>query len=232
MIEVTPLERLGRMDMDWLSARFHFSFAEYVDPARVHFGPLRVWNDDLFRPGGGFPMHPHRDMEIITYVREGAITHEDNLGGGGRTVAGDVQVMSAGTGIVHSEFNRDDGDLRLFQIWIFPERKDLEPRWETRSFTGQRRPGHLTALVSGDWNDPAVLHIHQDATLLAADLEAEQTVTRELAAGRRVYLVPARGVVEVNGVTAPARAGVAVSGVDAITIRATETAEVVLLDLP
>ena len=232
MIEVTRFDQLGRMEMDWLSARFHFSFADYVDPARVHFGPLRVWNDDLFRPGGGFPMHPHRDMEIITYIRQGAISHEDSLGNGGRTTVGDVQVMSAGTGIVHSEFNLEDGNLELFQIWIFPDRKGLTPRWETRRFTGGGRSGTLLPLVSGNWEDPEVLHIHQDATLFAADLDPGQAVTHRLGEGRRAYMVPPRGAVAINGVDAPARAGVAVTGETEIHIRATEAAEVVLLDLP
>ena len=232
MIEVTPLDDLGRMETDWLSARFHFSFADYMDPARVHFGPLRVWNDDLFRPGGGFPMHPHRDMEIITYIRGGAISHEDSLGNGGRTAVGDVQVMSAGTGIVHSEFNSEDENLELFQIWIFPDRKGLTPRWEPRRFTGAARAGALLALVSGNWEDPDVLHIHQDATLLAADLDAGQAVTHILEAERRAYMVPPRGAVEVNGVAAPPRAGIAITGETEVHIRATEAAEVVLLDLP
>src|SRR5262245_38355132 len=131
---VTPFEQLGRFQNDWLNARHHFSFGSYHDPDRMGWGALRVWNDDTIRPGTGFDPHPHQDMEIITYVRKGAITHRDNLGNEGRTEAGDVQVMSAGTGIVHAEFNLEKVETQLFQIWILPNRRGVAPRWETRRF--------------------------------------------------------------------------------------------------
>jgi len=236
MIDITPLEKLGQMDEDWLSARFHFSFAGYQDPDRMGFGPLRVWNDDLFRPGGGFPMHPHRDMEIITYIRTGAISHQDNTGGKGVTRAGEVQVMTAGTGIVHSEFNEGDTDLTLFQIWIEPSEPNLEPRWETRDFNRAERRGRWAALASGrpiiGDGDADALHINQDAALMAVELEAGGSIGYDLAPGRRAYLVPASGAVTVNGKPAPERSGVAITEETELTIEATDGAEVVLLDLP
>ncbi len=231
MITVIPFEDLGRFDHDWLSARYHFSFAEYHHPDRMGFGPLRVWNDDTIRPGGGFPFHGHRDMEIITYVRQGAVSHEDNQGNKGRTEAGQVQVMSAGSGIVHSEFNEDDEQLRLFQIWLRPDKPGHAPRWDTRSFSRDERDGRLVPLVSGRDDMDGALFIHQDATLYAADLEAGQSVSHELEPGRRAYLVAARGSVVVDGVAVPTRAGARIEGVRAISIVATEDSEVVLLDL-
>lgn len=232
MIEVVPLESLGRLEAGWLSARYHFSFADYFDPERMGIGPLRVWNDDLIRPGGGFPMHPHRDMEIVTYVRRGAVTHEDDLGNRGRVEAGRIQVMSAGTGIVHSEFNLEDGDLALFQIWIQPHTMGLAPRWETRDLPAAGRSGGLVALASGRRGDDGAVAIHQDAALLAAELAAGQVVSHTLEPGRRAYLVAARGAIAVNGVRAPERAGITVTGERDVIIAALGDSEVVLVDLP
>ncbi|MBC8158486.1 MAG: pirin family protein [Alphaproteobacteria bacterium] len=234
MINVIPFETLGRMDIDWLSARFHFSFADYHDPARVHFGPLRVWNDDTIRPQGGFPMHPHRDMEIITYVRTGAITHADSLGNEGRTEAGDVQVMSAGTGIIHSEFNLEDMDTTLFQIWVFPREKSLEPRWDQRRFPRESGTGGLVPLASGrkkDLDAGAIL-IHQDATLFGAALTKGQEVTHQVEPGRSVYLVASRGSLNINGVTLNNRDGATINDAPELRITAIEDAEIVALDLP
>jgi redox-sensitive bicupin YhaK (pirin superfamily) len=192
-----------------------------------------VWNDDIIQPGTGFPMHPHRDMEIITYVRRGAISHEDSLGNQGRTVAGDVQVMTAGTGIVHSEYNREtDGATTLFQIWIEPAETDLRPNWRTRAFPVATRNGKLTILASGRAGDDDALPIHQDAALLGATLEPGEAVVHELAAGRRAYLVPAQGAIRVNGIDVAELDGVAVWDESRLTIEAREAGEVVLVDLP
>jgi quercetin 2,3-dioxygenase len=232
MIDVRPFEALGRFDIDWLSARYHFSFADYFDPSRTGWGPLCVWNDDTIRPGGGFPPHPHRDMEIITYVRKGALTHRDNLGNEGRTEAGDIQVMTAGSGIVHSEFNLEPGDTTLFQIWVEPRQHRLSPRWETRRFGGGDHGGGLVPLASGEPRHEGALPIHQDATLFGAMLPGGQSVRHGMGPERRAYLVPARGVVEINGTIIPERAGAAIAGEEALAIRAAEEAEVLLLDLP
>ena len=148
MIQVQPFAALGRFRNHWLNARHHFSFGEYHDPARMGVGSLRVWNDDEVAPGTGFDPHPHRDMEIVTYIREGAITHRDSLGNEGRTEAGDVQVMHAGTGIVHAEYNKEQVPTRLFQIWILPGTKGVAPGWGTRRFPG-RVEGALTVLADG-----------------------------------------------------------------------------------
>lgn len=232
MIEVTPFAQLGRFENDWLTARYHFSFADYHDPARMGVGPLRVWNDDTVAPGEGFEMHGHRDMEIVTYVRQGAITHQDHLGNRGRTGAGDVQVMTAGKGILHSEYNLEAEPTRIFQIWIRPNQRQLKPRWAQRRFPRATREGALVPLASGRDGDRGALPIHQDAALLGASLLAGQSVTHRLDPGRRAYLVAASGQYHVNGVAVAARDGVTVADEDAIAITAREDGEILLADLP
>ena len=232
MIDIRSFETLGRFDNDWLSARYHFSFAGYHDPARTGIGPLLVWNDDTVQPGRGFDKHGHRDMEIITYVWRGAITHEDHLGNRGRTEAGDVQVMSAGTGILHAEYNLESEPTQLFQIWIEPNATRLQPRWEQRRFPRAERGGSLVLLASGRPGDDGALPIHQDAVILGATMEAGQTLTHSLDAGRQAYLVPARGRVEINGIPVNGRDGVHVSDEREINITAVEDSEILLADLP
>ncbi|MEO3428450.1 pirin family protein [Pelagibius sp. CAU 1746] len=232
MIDITPFEELGRFDNDWLSARYHFSFAYYHDPDRMGVGALRVWNDDTIRPGTGFDLHGHRDMEIITYVRSGAITHQDHLGNVGRTEAGDVQVMSAGTGIMHAEYNKEDEPAQIFQIWIEPAVHGVAPRWETRNFPKAGREGALVPLASGRrGHEENALPIYQDAAILAATLKAGQSVTHRLEPGRKGYLVPATGRLKVNGETVEARAGVVLEGVEEVTITAEEDSEILLADV-
>jgi quercetin 2,3-dioxygenase len=234
MIEINPLDDIGEADHGWLHARHHFSFADYHDPERMGFGPLRVWNDDMIRAGGGFPMHPHADMEIITYLRTGAISHEDSLGNAGRTVAGDIQVMSAGTGIVHSEYNREDVDTTLFQIWVYPDKRGYAPRWDSRQFPMAARDAQLSVLASGRERDADTdaLMIHQDAALLCATLKPGQSVTHDLGDGRGVYLVPAAGNLTVNGNPVPERAGLAAAEEGVLEITAESDAEIVLVDVP
>ncbi|TAN62081.1 MAG: pirin family protein [Magnetospirillum sp.] len=226
MLEVRPFDKLGRFDNEWLHARYHFSFADYADPARMGMGQLRVWNDDLIEPGSGFPPHSHRDMEIITYVREGAITHEDSLGNRGRTEAGQVQVMSAGTGIQHAESNREAGPARLFQIWIVPAERGLPPRWETRPFP--RQHGRLQVLASG-LGDEGAPEIRQDARVLGATLDEGDSIRHRLD-GRSAYLVPARGSLSVNGIEVTQRSGVRIEDEPEITLTATQDAEVVIVE--
>ena len=232
MIEVRPFESLGRFKNSWLDARHHFSFATYHDPRRMGFGVLRVWNDDCIRAGTGFDPHPHRDMEILTYVRTGAITHMDNRGNRGRTAAGDVQVMTAGTGIVHAEYNLEDAPTRMFQIWIEPDRPGLTPAWAARPFPKGARAGQLVVLASGRASDAGALAIHQDAALLCTSLTPGDTVRHTLEPGRRAYMVPARGRVTVNGSAVPVRAGAAITAVASIEITAEADSEVLLIDLP
>ena len=230
MLELRPFTSLGGANHGWLDAHHHFSFAEYHDPQRMHWGNLRVWNDDIIAPGTGFPQHPHRDMEIITYVREGAISHADNLGNKGRTEAGDVQVMSAGTGIAHSEYNLEATATKIFQIWIIPNEAGLPPSWGSKPFPKGEREGFVT-LASGKHGDHESLRIRADARLVAANLKAGESAEYHLDAGRRAYLVPATGVIEVNGLRAQARDGVAVQDERVLRVTAVEDSEVVLVDL-
>lgn len=229
MIELRPFASLGAANHGWLDAHHHFSFASYHDPDRMGWGNLRVWNDDVIAAGTGFPPHPHSDMEIITYVREGAITHKDNLGNHGRTEAGDVQVMSAGTGIAHSEYNMEDVDARIFQIWILPTSRGEQPGWGSRPFPKGDRAGRFVVLASGYQDDDA-LRIRTDARVLGATLKAGESTTYDLGADRRGYLVPASGRVKVNDVEVNARDGVAIRDLASITVTALDDAEVVLVD--
>ncbi len=189
-----------------------------------------MWNDDWIAPGTGFDPHPHQDMEIITYVREGAITHQDSLGNKGRTEAGDVQVMSAGTGIRHAEYNREPGPTRLFQIWIIPDRQGGKPFWDARPFPKGDRAGRFVTLASGIPDDGDALPIRASARVLGATLKAGQEAEYRLGAGRHAYLVPAAGKIEVNGVTAAAGDGVAIADESVLHVTASEDSELVLVD--
>jgi hypothetical protein len=231
MIERRPFGSLGGADHGWLKARHHFSFAGYHDPARMSWGPIRVWNDDEIGPKSGFPPHPHSDMEIITYVRSGAITHQDSMGNQGRTGAGDVQVMSAGTGVRHAEFNLEDETTTLFQIWIEPKTRGVAPAWGARPFPKDDRAGRFVALASGFDDDAhTALAINTPARVAGATLKRGETATYDLGAGRHAYLVPAKGAIEVNGVRLEARDGAAIKDELVLTVTALEDAEVVLVD--
>ncbi|MDZ4363554.1 pirin family protein [Brevundimonas sp.] len=229
MIDVRPFSSLGGADHGWLKARHHFSFANYYDPNRMSWGRLRVWNDDEIAAKSGFPPHPHNDMEIITYVRTGAITHQDSMGNQGRTGAGDVQVMSAGTGVRHSEFNLEDETTTLFQIWIEADKRGAQPSWGAKTFPKNDRSGQFSVMASGDPDDGA-LTINADAKVLAATLNAGESLTYALGTGRRAYLVPAVGAVQVNGTTLNARDGAAIRDEAEIVITATADAELVMVD--
>ena len=229
MIDVRPFNSLGGANHGWLNARHHFSFADYYDPSRMSWGRLRVWNDDEIAAQSGFPPHPHADMEIITYVRTGAITHEDSMGNRGRTGAGDVQVMSAGTGVRHAEFNLENETTTLFQIWIEADVRGATPSWGAKVFPKNDRTGRFSVLASGDPTDEA-LTINADAKVLGATLNAGDSLTYSLGEGRRAYLVPAVGAVEVNGVPLNARDGAAIKDEAAITITAKADAELVMVD--
>lgn len=234
MIEKRPFDSLGRHDADWLAARYHFSFAGYRDPARVQWGALRVWNDDTIQPHTGFPPHPHSDMEIITYVRTGAITHQDSMGNRGRTEAGDVQVMSAGSGVTHAEYNLEDEATTIYQIWITPKQHGGEPFWGAAKFPKDDRAGALVTLASGFADDQkeGALPIRQDARVLAATLKSGQSIAYDLPAGRHAYLALAKGEASVNGVALSARDGAAIRDEAHIKVDATADAEIVLVDAP
>jgi redox-sensitive bicupin YhaK (pirin superfamily) len=228
MIDIRPFASLGHADHGWLNARHHFSFANYHDPSRMGWGRIRVWNDDQIAGKSGFPPHPHRDMEIITYVRTGAITHQDSLGNQGRTAAGDVQVMSAGTGVVHAEYNLEDETTTLFQIWVETDRPRAEPSWGAMPFPKEDREGSFQLLASGDADDGA-LTINADARVLGATVKAGKALAYEADPGRHLYLVPS-GKVRVNGIEANARDGVAINGETEVRIEADEDVELVLVD--
>lgn len=230
MIELRPFDSLGAADHGWLNARHHFSFANYYDPQRMGHGALRVWNDDEIAPSSGFPAHPHSNMEIITFVREGAITHQDSLGNKGRTEAGDVQVMSAGSGIRHAEYNLESVTTRIFQIWIEPTKKGGQPCWGAKPFPKNDRSGRFVTLASGFKDDADALPIRADARVLAATLKQGESAEYSLGSNRNGYLVPATGAVEINGVRANARDGVAIHAEQMLTITALEDSELVLVD--
>ena len=228
MIDIRPFATLGHANHGWLDARHHFSFANYHDPARMGWGAIRVWNDDAIAAQSGFPPHPHRDMEIITYVRRGAITHQDSLGNKGRTAAGDVQVMSAGKGVTHAEFNLEDEATTLFQIWIETDRRSAPPSWGMMPFPKEARDGSFQTLASGDTGDSA-LTINADAKILGATLAAGARLTYRPDPARHLYLVPSAEV-RINGMTAGPRDGVAITGEAELKIEAVSDAELVLVD--
>ncbi|MBN9584596.1 MAG: hypothetical protein BGN84_14370 [Afipia sp. 62-7] len=230
MIELRPFNHLGSADHGWLKARHHFSFGSYHNPANISHGNLRVWNDDEIAPNTGFPAHPHANMEIITFVREGAITHQDSLGNTGRTEAGDVQVMSAGSGIRHSEYNLEPVTTKIFQIWIVPTQAGGQPTWGAKPFPKADRSGKFVTIASGFAADNDALPIRADARVLATKLKAGESAEYAIDAKRYGYLVPATGAIEVNGVRANARDGVAVEQESAVKVTALEDTEIVLVD--
>lgn len=231
MIEVRRHNALGTMQIDWLDAHYHFSFANYHDSKRMGLGPLRVINDDIVKVGGGFDFHPHHDMEIITYVRTGAITHEDSLGNHGATKAGEVQVMSAGTGIVHAEFNNEPIDTSLYQIWIHPRARGLAPRWEQRAFPGATRDG-LTLLASGlpEHADTDALLIHQDAALWGGRIHAGATLSQPLDGA--AYLLVSDGSIRIGEQRLTKGDAAILQGEPQLSLTAEDNAELVLIDLP
>ncbi|MEP1144672.1 MAG: pirin family protein [Henriciella sp.] len=229
MIEIRRFSDLGTFQNEWLKAHYHFSFSHYHDPDRMGHGKLRVWNDDTIQPQTGFPPHGHKDMEIITYVRSGAITHQDSLGNKGRTEAGDVQVMSAGSGVQHSEWNAESEDTQIFQLWIEPAQAGGDPDWGARAFPKTDRSGEWATLASGR-GDVDGLPIRQDAAVLGATLKAGEALTYEVNPGRHGYLVLAAGSVELNGEVLHARDAAAITGGAELTLKGLEDAEIVFVD--
>ncbi len=233
MITIRPSAERGHANHGWLDTYHTFSFANYYDPKHMHFRALRVINEDKVAPGGGFGRHPHRDMEIITYVLEGGLAHKDSMGNGSTISPGDVQRMTAGTGVLHSEFNHSRSDLvHLLQIWIMPEKEDLEPSYEQKNFPAAEKLNRLRLLASRDARDGSV-KIHQDVSLYAGILENGKSVRYELKPGRNAWLQVARGEVKVNGKTLQQGDGAAVKGEDKLEITGAsqENAEVLLFDL-
>ena len=221
---------LGGGDFGWLKAKHHFAFAGHGNPAHGPLGSLIVWNDDEIAPGTGFPLHAHSDMEIITYVRKGSVAHKDNLGNVGRVEAGDVQVMSAGTGIRHAEFNPGAEPLKLYQIWIRPRQTGGKPRWETRQFPKAEQSGRLVVLASGFQEDQGALPIRADTRVFGAVLAVGDTIVHSLAAGRQAYLALAAGAATVNGGGLVRGDGIAIVDEAEVRIAALQPTELVLVD--
>jgi len=230
MIAVYPYEELGHADHGWLNARHHFSFASYYNPKRENFGVLRVVNDDIIKAGSGFDTHPHRDMEIITYIRHGAMTHKDSQGNKGRTAAGDVQVMSAGTGIFHSEYNLESEDTVLYQIWIEPNSKGVKPRWDQMKFPKEPVSNKLNLLVSGNKRQKEALFIHQNASIYGGKLEVGKEIDHSITS--QAYVLISAGEVALNGQVLKEGDAAEVIGLKVITIQALTDAEILVLDVP
>jgi len=230
MIEIRKSDERGHVDHGWLDSRFTFSFADYFDPEHVQFRTLRVLNDDRVAGGAGFPNHPHRDMEIVTYVLEGALEHRDSMGNGSVIKPGDVQYMSAGTGITHSEFNPSKDPLRLLQIWMVPEKRGLKPTYDQKNFSVAEKKAKLRLVASPDGADGSV-KIRQDNALYATILDKDDTVKHELRPGRHAYIQVAKGQVKLNGTPLNEGDGAAVSEEKSVELTGVDNAEVLLFDL-
>ena len=231
MIEVIPSDTRGSTDHGWLRAKHTFSFADYQNPARVHFGPLRVINEDRIAPGQGFGTHSHKDMEIVTYIISGAIEHKDNMGNGTVISAGEIQRMTAGTGIEHSEFNHSqDDELHLLQIWLFPEEKGLVPGYEQIEFTRKDKLNQLKLVGSRDGRDGSVT-IHQKVDLYASVLEAGTELTHTMANTHKVFVQVISGNLTISGKTLAAGDGVQIKNENSVLIIAQSEAEILLFDM-
>jgi redox-sensitive bicupin YhaK (pirin superfamily) len=235
MLNIIPSDQRHQEDFGWLQTRWHFSFGDYYDPKNMNFGPLRVFNDDVVQPGKGFDMHPHRDMEIVTYVLDGQLEHKDSAGNRGVVHPGEIQVMTAGKGILHSEYNpSNDQPVRLQQRWIMPRHKSATPHWGQTQFSARERLNRLLPVVvpsSGDEKNGAMT-IDQDATIYVSKLEAGSAVMHIIAGGRRAYLFIASGSVTVNGQAMAGGDQARVESEHELKIRAEQDAEILMLDLP
>ncbi|HET7874512.1 MAG TPA: pirin family protein [Methylomirabilota bacterium] len=236
MLQIIKAADRYHADHGWLSTYHHFSFADYYDPDNLSFGPLRVFNDDTVQPASGFPPHGHRDMEIVSYVLEGMLEHQDNQGNRGQIHAGEVQVMSAGTGTVHAEYNPSKTDpVHFLQIWIMPRARGLKPRWEQQQFTAAQRLNTLLPVVTptdGSAVGPSRLQIDQDATVSVASLEQWRTLTHPVGPGRRAYFYAISGALEVNGTALAPGDQARITDTRELVVGAREPAELILIDLP
>jgi hypothetical protein len=232
MIKTTKSEDRHHANFGWLDTHWHFSFDSYDDPSNINWGALRVFNDDIVEPGQGFGTHPHRDMEIITYVLTGELEHQDSTGNRGLVHPGEVQVMSAGTGIRHSEYNGSkEKPVHFMQIWILPRQRGLKPRWEQRQFTPSERQGKLLPIVSGG-DLEGTLAIDQDAQIYVSALPAGGEVKHQSKPQRKAYVFAIQGEVAVNGVTLAAGDQGRIADEPSLSIKAAKDSEFILLDLP
>ncbi|MBL8202794.1 MAG: pirin family protein [Blastocatellia bacterium] len=232
MIQKIAAQDRYRIESDWLSAYWLFSFDRYYDPNNMAFGPLRVFNHDTIKGGAGFPTHPHREMEIVTYVLQGALAHKDSTGGVGFIRPGEVQRMTAGTGVAHSEFNASETEVaKLLQMWVLPERVGLTPSYEQKQFTTEERAGKLLPIASGQ-DMPGAVKVHQDVTFYVSRLSTGDQVTHQLAEGRRAFLYVIEGAVNLNGEPFNIGDQARIVGESGINLEATADSEIILIDLP
>ncbi|HEU4605976.1 MAG TPA: pirin family protein [Nitrososphaera sp.] len=234
MIKIIKSGEHYHNEEDWLSTYWHFSFAHYQDPEKMNFGPLRVFNDDVIQPGTGFGFHPHRDMEIITYVIDGELEHKDNQGNHGVIQPGEIQRMTAGSGIMHSEYNHSkERPLRLLQMWLFANRRGLDPSWEQRRFGREERANRLLpVIVPENANDGQALHIHQDAAVYVSSLAPGNRVEHKLAMGRKAYVFVIEGKIKLNNGAMETRDAAKIENESTLSIQAEKPTELILLDLP
>lgn len=230
MIKVIDHNKMGKSERGWLHSLFHFSFAEYYNPDNIQFGALRVVNDDVFDPQGGFPTHPHNDMEIISYVVDGELTHKDSLGNGRTLTKGQVQYMSAGKGILHSEFNRTDKPLRFLQIWILPDATGYEPNYGDYDFKWEDRENTWLQIASGQ-NGSAPVKINQDMNVSVISLDAGKEAAYEIARGRQAYLIQIEGMGSVNGNELQERDAAEITGESQIVLTASRDSHYILFDM-
>jgi redox-sensitive bicupin YhaK (pirin superfamily) len=232
MINVIRSNERYHYQNDWLSTYWHFSFDEYYDPRNMGFGPLRVFNDDVINPASGFPTHAHREMEIVTYVLQGELEHKDSTGAQDRIRAGEVQRMSAGTGVRHSEYNPSpEQPVHLLQMWIIPAEQGLPPSYEQLRFTKEQRTGKLLPIASGQ-DMPGTVKIHQDTTFYVSTLQAGDKLTHMLGDNRRAYLFVIEGEVEVNGQTLASGDQARIESESELKLKALKPSEIILIDLP
>lgn len=233
MINITRSSEHYRNKTDWLDTTHHFSFAEYFDPNKMNFGPLRVFNDDIIQPGTGFDFHQHHDMEIVTYVIDGVLEHKDNLGNKGIIEPGEVQRMTAGSGITHSEYNHSTKNpLRLLQMWIFANKKGLAPEWEQRKFTQKQRLNKLLPVVVPENSKTDALHIHQDVSFYISSLTAGIQIKHELGAGRKAYAFLIDGDMKINNNRMQTTDTAKVENENILLVKATKPTELLFIDLP
>ena len=233
MQELIPANEHYKNEIDWLTTYHHFSFGEYYDPVKHHYGPLRVFNDDVIKPDAGFDFHQHRDMEIVTYVISGILRHRDNLGNNGIIEAGEIQRMTAGTGVFHSEYNASKTNpLRLLQMWVFPDKKGLHPSWQQKKYSPEERKNKLLQVI-GPVNDPnSEISIHQNAFFYISSLDSGRKIEHSLKSGRKAYLFVIDGKLSVNGTIMETQDAAKIEHANIISIMAEKTTEIILIDLP
>ena len=234
MIQTIKANEHYKSEMDWLSTYYHFSFADYFDPQKMNYGPLRVFNDDTIQPATGFDLHPHNDMEIITYVIDGELEHKDSHGNQGVIRPGEIQVMTAGSGILHSERNHsNEKPLHLLQMWIVPDKKGLEPSWQQKEFSKEQRLDKLLHVVSPlDSNKNGALTIHQNASFYVSSLTQGVEILHELQPGRKTYLFVIDGQIKINGISMQTRDAAKIEEESKLSIKSEKQTELLLIDLP